>query len=317
MSSLRGKVARRRLKDLIRMQARRRLRDCLHYAIGPLAVVVFCVLISRGAHRASALPVAWLVLAINAAFFLRFASGARSRASRDQTAAPRAELTLSPELIAVIEAARLDASRRGHTHLTLEHMLLALTANADVVAVLRACRADPEDLRRELEEYLALLTPEPAESLRLHTVLQRAAAHAQSTMRAQVDTVSVLVQTRREQDAYASLLLRAAGIELVDLKRCVSHGKPDIRPQQLEGVSRAALRLHNDDYTTMEFVVGVMRSFFAMDEAEAQRQMLLIHQEGSAIVATLPMDEAIERAERITEEAARAEYPLRCSLEAA
>jgi ATP-dependent Clp protease adapter protein ClpS len=261
----------------------------------------------------SSLPVAWFVLAVNAAFILRFAA-ARARAPQATQQKP---IELTPNLAALIQSAGAEAGRRGHRNITLEHLLLVMSRDAEIATLLRACNADPDELARELEDYLGLLSPEKLDVSQVQRALEGAALVAMRAGRTQMSTQSVLVQIRRDPDAYASLLLRAAGIELVDLLRCISHGKPDVRPHALTGVTRAALRMHNDDFTTMEFVVHVLHSFFGMNEVEAKQRMLQIHSEGSVVVATLPMEDALGRAVRIFDEAERAEFPLRCSLEAA
>ena len=177
----------------------------------------------------------------------------------------------------------------------------------------RSCapaNADPDELARELEDYLGLLSPEKLDVSQVQRALEGAALVAMRAGRTQMSTQSVLVQIRRDPDAYASLLLRAAGIELVDLLRCVSHGKPDVRPHALTGVTRAALRMHNDDFTTMEFVVHVLHSFFGMNEVEAKQRMLQIHSEGSVVVGDpTSMEDALGRAVRIFDEAERAGVP--------
>lgn len=264
-------------------------------------------------HTIAALPVAWLVLAINAALLLRFASAARTRTTQGE----RPHVELAPTLNTVFQAAAAEAGRRQHRHVSLEHVLLPMVKDESVAAVLRACGGDPEALATELADYLDLLTPETApDSSRLKLALEAAAIRAVAAGHTQIDPVGLLVQIRRDPDAYASLILGAQGIELVDLLRCVSHGKPDVRPQQPAGSAQAALRLHNDDYTTMEYVVSVLRSVVGLDEAEAKQRMLEIHRQGSAVIATLPTDDAFERAERIVDDAGDAGYPLRCSVEA-
>ena len=46
--------------------------------------------------------------------------------------------------------------------------------------------------------------------------------------------------------------------------------------------------IHNDDYTTMEFVVFVLQSIFSKSETEAVRLMLAVHNEGSAVAGIYP-----------------------------
>jgi ATP-dependent Clp protease adaptor protein ClpS len=73
--------------------------------------------------------------------------------------------------------------------------------------------------------------------------------------------------------------------------------------------------LHNDDYTTREFVVHVLQAIFHKPEAEAVRIMLHVHHTGVG-VAGLYTREVAETKIRLVEQLARQhEYPLRLSME--
>jgi ATP-dependent Clp protease adaptor protein ClpS len=260
----------------------------------------------------SSLPVAWFVLAVNAAFILRFAA-ARARAS---DAPPQKPIDLAPDLKALMQSAQAEAGKREHRHLTLEHLLLVMSRDPEIATLLRACDADPAELTRELEDYLALLSPEAApDGSQLFHAFQRAAMVAARAGREQISTQSVLVQIRRDPDAYASLLLRAAGIELVDLLRCIAHGKPDVRPHPLSGVTRAALRMHNDDYTTMEFVVDALMRFFHKSQAESTHIMLTVHKKGSAVAGVYTRDVAETKVEEVMKHARESGMPLLVTAE--
>ena len=73
--------------------------------------------------------------------------------------------------------------------------------------------------------------------------------------------------------------------------------------------------LHNDDYTTQEFVVWILQTVFHHDETTATRIMLHVHQNGIGVAGVYGREIAETRAAR-TEQLARShEYPLRCTLD--
>lgn len=73
--------------------------------------------------------------------------------------------------------------------------------------------------------------------------------------------------------------------------------------------------LHNDDYTTQEFVVLILRAIFHKPEAEAVRIMLDVHQKGKGIVGLYPFDVAETKVAHVKALAEQHEFPLLCTLE--
>ena len=73
--------------------------------------------------------------------------------------------------------------------------------------------------------------------------------------------------------------------------------------------------LHNDDYTTQEFVVWILRTVFRKTEAEAVRIMLDVHQRGQGAAGIYPYDIADTKAAQVKALAEAQEFPLRCTLE--
>lgn len=73
--------------------------------------------------------------------------------------------------------------------------------------------------------------------------------------------------------------------------------------------------MHNDDYTTMEFVVEVLRAVFHQDEAAAERIMLAIHFQGLGHCGTYPFAVAETKTQEVRSRARKAGFPLRCSIE--
>ena len=72
--------------------------------------------------------------------------------------------------------------------------------------------------------------------------------------------------------------------------------------------------LLNDDYTTMEFVIDVLQTFFAMNRERATQVMLQVHKEGSAVCGIYPRDIAEAKVAQVTTFAKQREHPLRCEL---
>jgi ATP-dependent Clp protease adaptor protein ClpS len=75
--------------------------------------------------------------------------------------------------------------------------------------------------------------------------------------------------------------------------------------------------LYNDDYTTREFVVGVIMAVFHKTASEATRIMLDVHRKGKGTVGVYVYDIAETRARQVKELAAAQEFPLKCTVEKA
>ena len=73
--------------------------------------------------------------------------------------------------------------------------------------------------------------------------------------------------------------------------------------------------LHNDDYTTREFVVEVLMTIFHKSEVEAQAIMLKVHNSGSGVAGVYTRDVAETKALTVEHLARQSGYPLRVSVE--
>ena len=102
--------------------------------------------------------------------------------------------------------------------------------------------------------------------------------------------------------------------------------KPKQAPQHQDDLSvaeRPATRkprryhvvLHNDDYTTQEFVVHVLVKFFHKGVTEATQIMLHVHLKGFGIVGVFTRDVAESKAEQVMAYAAENGHPLKCTAE--
>lgn len=73
--------------------------------------------------------------------------------------------------------------------------------------------------------------------------------------------------------------------------------------------------IHNDDYTTMEFVVHVLRNVFRHSQASATRVMLHIHRTGIGVAGTYTREVAETRVVQVLDLAREEGHPLQCTME--
>jgi len=73
--------------------------------------------------------------------------------------------------------------------------------------------------------------------------------------------------------------------------------------------------LHNDDYTTMEFVVQVLMTVFHKPAAQATKIMLDVHEKGQGLCGVYSYDIASTKIAQVHFMARQRDYPLRCSME--
>ena len=73
--------------------------------------------------------------------------------------------------------------------------------------------------------------------------------------------------------------------------------------------------IHNDDFTTMEFVVMVLEQVFLKREEEATALMLQVHHSDKAVVGIYTYDIALSKARKATALARDKGYPLRLTVE--
>jgi len=97
---------------------------------------------------------------------------------------------------------------------------------------------------------------------------------------------------------------------------------PDADPQLKEKIELRSPRLyrvilHNDHYTTMEFVIDILVKIFHKPAREANRIMLDVHRCGSGVCGVYSYDVARTKISQVLTLAREQEFPLKCTLEEA
>ncbi len=84
--------------------------------------------------------------------------------------------------------------------------------------------------------------------------------------------------------------------------------------QKLKTPKQFEVILLNDDYTTMEFVVEVLRQFFHKELKVAEAIMLKIHIDGEAVCGSYSYDVAQSKVTQVIDYSRQNEQPLMCVL---
>ena len=139
---------------------------------------------------------------------------------------------LSRELQVTLQLAMTEAQSRRHEYVCLEHVLYAMLHDFTTSNVLKQCGANIDSLRRKLQGYLddgvermgrgVEVTPRYATGVQ--RALQRAALHAQSSGRREINGPAVLIAMFQEAESYALYFLQEEGVTRFDVINFVSHG---------------------------------------------------------------------------------------------
>lgn len=159
---------------------------------------------------------------------------------------------LTRELQKTLSQASIDAHERHHEYITLEHVLLAMTADTDAHEVLTGCGVDTKELASQLDHFLSeevepvpegYEVPEPEITSAFQRVLENAAMHALNSQKGTVDSSAVLAAMFYENSSHGVYLLEEMGLSRLDVLNYISHGV------NKEGVRIANRRTHgiNED----------------------------------------------------------------------
>lgn len=156
---------------------------------------------------------------------------------------------LSREVEESLNAAVKLALENRHELVSLEHLLLALTRDAEVVEIIRGCGGNLQMLQEQLKKFLSencpkipeakasdrQPSPNPELTLAFHRVIQRAVIQVQSSAKKQVTSGNVLIALFGETESHAVYFLEQQGISRFEVINYYSHGmKKQIVPSQHE-----------------------------------------------------------------------------------
>ncbi len=92
-------------------------------------------------------------------------------------------------------------------------------------------------------------------------------------------------------------------------------GVATVRKEKLQAPKMYKVLMHNDDYTTMEFVILVLKKFFSKTEPEAHAIMLEVHTRGFGVCGIYTFEIAESKVAKVIKYARDNGHPLKCSTD--
>ncbi|HEY5949607.1 MAG TPA: ATP-dependent Clp protease adaptor ClpS [Kofleriaceae bacterium] len=218
-----------------------------------------------------------------------------------------------PDLEVVLGVAQHEASTRGHAYLWSLHLLYGLAQDEEFVAALTKLGGDAEKfesyLQDELDKRKDPIDEEAQQEGARVVGFAFAASRAQGRPATTKDIWGRLVRTKTAKAAAA-----AGNFDAVALLFALVHG---MREPSTELADRTDVHvvLRNDDHTTQEFVVALLREVFDQSEDDANTKMWQTHKEGRTIVGRYKLAVARDKVAAARRRAREADFPLWIGVE--
>ncbi|HEX8335803.1 MAG TPA: ATP-dependent Clp protease ATP-binding subunit ClpA, partial [Pyrinomonadaceae bacterium] len=175
---------------------------------------------------------------------------------------------ITKELQETLNFAAMEAIKRRHEYVTLEHLLYALLHERTAARVVRQCGGDADALTKELEQFLdENLENAPASSDALpeytaafQRVVEYALLQAEGSGQKEVDGGNVLAALFQSPNSHAVYLLKKQGITRLDILNYLAHGISKVAP---EGAGGFAPDAEGEDYESEQAARDPLKAFAA------------------------------------------------------
>ena len=225
----------------------------------------------------------------------------------------------------VLVVAILEAQRRGRGPVAAAHFALALLGDPTVAQLLVDRKVSTHALADDLERLLSAVPSAREAKDDGAATIAALFEHARGGG-APIDPAQLLGALLRPEHQAIRAAFARHGVTADDWSEALLHresttyspssgGDPDAGPYRSVPSKNVDVVLWNDDQTTMEFVVELLRGTFGVVEPEASMMMVTTHRDGCVVIGTYARAEA----ERLVDSALRAAkdrgFPLRVTVE--
>jgi len=147
---------------------------------------------------------------------------------------------ISKELSATLSLAVMEAKKRRHEYVSIEHILFAILRDLDGARIIESCGGNIENLNGALEIFFTKqmeIIPKGNEytlqqTVSFQRVLQRAVNHVRSAEKQEVTLGDILASIFQEEDSYAAFFLDEEGVTRLDILNYITHSIEKNSPKE-------------------------------------------------------------------------------------
>lgn len=217
----------------------------------------------------------------------------------------RLEDVLAEDASIAMSVATHEAGSRSHPEIWPIHILYGLLQDEAFTTAIKKLGGDPDAIEaRVLGELERRPAREHDETARVEALRVLAYAHGQRERKVTAtDLWAYLARTATGK------LVESGDLTCHALLFVLVHGMVEPSPQLPDRVDVHVV-MRNDDYTTRDFVVSVLREVFGESDADAEPKMMQVHNEGRGIVGRFKAPLAAMKIETVRKRAREQMFPL-------
>jgi ATP-dependent Clp protease adaptor protein ClpS len=223
------------------------------------------------------------------------------------------DIPRDPDLEVVLSVAQHEASSRHHAYLWSLHLLHGLAQDENFVAAIGKLEGDAtkfeDHVLAELDKH-SEPTDEEAQQEGARVV---GFAFAAARHHGRPATITDL-WARLARTPTAKAACKAGGFDATALLFVLVHGMRE-PSTDLPDRTDVHIVLRNDDHTTQEFVVDLLRDVFGQSEADAATKMMQTHTQGRTVVGRYKLAAARDKVATARRRARDADFPLWIGVE--
>lgn len=218
-----------------------------------------------------------------------------------------------PDLEVVLGVAQHEAGARRHAYLWPLHLLYGLAQDETFTAAIARLDGDAAKLENYVQDELDKRTDPHDEEASIEGARAVGFVFAASRAQGRPATVTDL-WARLSHTQAAKAAARAAGVDATALLFLLVHGMSE-PTTNLPDRTDVHVVLRNDNYTTQDFVVDLLREVFGLDEADAHAKMMETHTQGKTIVGRYKLALARDKVDTARRRARDDGFPLWVGVE--